>query len=77
MVINKNFEASGINWSYYESLPKSKNSESIACEYAGVFGYIPTLLSTCPKCENKVKWRTTGIIPMSLKCENCETEFRP
>lgn len=72
---------SGINLKYYELLKITSNTTYIGCEVIdfGMFhnSSVPTYISDCPYCENKVKWRTTGLIPLSLKCEKCNGEFKP
>lgn len=70
------FKASGFDFNRINLLPKSKESKFIGSELSETFGYIPAYIEICPKCNNEVKWRTTGAIPMSLKCDKCNQEFK-
>ena len=70
------FQLSGFDFNKIKLLPKRKGSQSIGLEYTEFFGLVPTIIEVCPFCENKVKWRTTGLIPMSLKCDKCNQDFR-
>lgn len=73
---------SGINPDYEKSLLLTKGTTYLGCEeinnfpMEGMKNLIPTYISICPVCDNKQKWRTTGVIPDYISCDKCKSHFR-
>lgn len=57
-------------------LAKSKNTIYVGLTKSGTWKNVPTYISVCPFCDFEKKWRTTGLLPDFLTCENCNQKFR-